>query len=361
MKLPRGIHKRGDKYYIQYFYEGRRRRETAGRTLTAAKRLLTKRKNEIDEGRLGLKKAPRVTFEEASEQFLEYCRQNLKDPGRPAITIGHGSKLFCGKYLKDITSWDIELYKKARRNSTMKNGKRISNTTVRKELQHLNRLFVLAGEWGMVPSGYNPVRSVKKPSENKGRVPELSEGHEARLLEACSPGIHPIVKFAIYTGCRRGEILGLTWDRVDMEQGFIYLDDTKTGDPRVVPLCKTGLEILQGLRHRDSYVFQNERGEPYTCVRASFNRAKEKAGLDGLTFHDLRHVFASRLRRRGASLGDIAELLGHKGLRMTLRYAHLTPGYLKNVVGLMDESETQSATKSAIPNAGVAKVVPLSI
>ena len=172
MKLPRGIHKRGDKFYIQYFYESRRRRETAGRTLTAAKKLLTKRKNEIDEGRLGFKKAPKVTFEEASEQFLEYCQQNLKDPNRPAITIGHASKIFSGKYLKDITSWDIEMYKKTRRNTTMKNGKRISDTTVRKELQHLNRLFVLAGRWDMVPDGYNPVKNVKKPSEQQGRVPE---------------------------------------------------------------------------------------------------------------------------------------------------------------------------------------------
>ena len=357
MKLPRGIHKRGDKFYIQYFYEGRRRRESAGRTLTAAKRLLTKRKNEIDEGRLGIKKVPKVTFEEASEQFLEYCRQNLKDPNRPAITMGHASKLMSGKYLKDITSWDIELYKKMRRDTKKKNGKRISDTTIRKELLHLNRLFVLAGRWNLLPDGYNPVKNVKKPSEQQGRVPELSPEEETRLLEVCSPGIRPIVKFAIYTGCRRGEILGLTRDQVDMERGFIYLAETKTGEARVVPLCKTGLEILMGLPHRDGHVFQNERGEPYTCIRASFNRATAKVGLDGLTFHDLRHVFASRLRRRGASLGDIAELLGHKGLRMTLRYAHLTPGYLKNVVELMDESETQTATKTATPIGVVARVV----
>ena len=125
MSLPRGIYKRGDKYYIHYYGDGQRYRESAGRTLTAAKKLLAKRHNEVDEGRLGLKKVPKVTFAEASERFLEYCKQNLKDPNRPAITIGHASKLLSGKYLKDITSWDIELYKKARRNTTMKNGKRI--------------------------------------------------------------------------------------------------------------------------------------------------------------------------------------------------------------------------------------------
>ena len=359
MALPRGIYKRGDKFYIHYYCDGHRYRESAGRTLTAAKKLLAKRHNEVDEGRLGIKKVPKVTFEEASEQFLEYCRQNLKDPARPAITIGHASKHFGGKNLKDITSWDLELYKKARRNTTMKNGKRISDSTIRKELLHLNRLFVLAGEWGMLPQGHNPVRTVKKPPESKGRVPELSEEEEARLLEACSLGIRPIVKFAIYTGCRRAEIFKLTWDCVDEEAGFIYLDETKTGEPRAVPLCEAALEVLQGINHREGNVFLNDKGKPYKCIKASFRRAKKKANL-ALTFHDLRHVFASRLRRCGASLGDIAELLGHKGLSMTLRYAHLSPGYLKNVVQLLNETEIQTATKTATPDGGMVKVVPIS-
>ncbi|MEE9196603.1 MAG: tyrosine-type recombinase/integrase [bacterium] len=100
--------------------------------------------------------------------------------------------------------------------------------------------------------------------------------------------------------------------------------------------------------HREGYVFLNEIGKPFRCLKASFRRAKKQAGLT-LTFHDLRHVFASRLRRRGASLEDIAELLGHKGIGMTLRYAHLTPGYLRDVVRLMNESEIQTATKTATP------------
>ena len=145
-----------------------------------------------------------------------------------------------------------------------------------------------------------------------------------------------------------------------MERAFIFLGDTKTGEPKVVPLCETAQGVLRGMGHREGHLFKNERSKPYKCVRASFNRAKKEAGLDSLRFHDLRHVFASRLRRRGASLGDIAELLGHKGLRMTLRYAHLTPDYLRNVVDLMDEAEIQTATKSATPSAGVAEVVPLS-
>ena len=87
--------------------------------------------------------------------------------------------------------------------------------------------------------------------------------------------------------------------------------------------------------------------------------AKKEAGIT-ITFHDLRYVFASRIRRRGASLEDIAELLGHKGIGMTRRYAHLTPGYLRNVVGLMEESEFQTATESATPESGMGKVVSIN-
>jgi integrase len=119
------------------------------------------------------------------------------------------------------------------------------------------------------------------------------------------------------------------------------------------------LYVLQGIDHQDGYVFLNDKGEPYTCIRASFNRAKKEVGLDSLTFHDLRHVFASRLRRLGASLGDIAEALGHKGIRMTLRYAHLSPDYMKDLVKLLDR-EIQTATKTATPTAGVAEVVSLT-
>ena len=336
-RVDRNIYKRGDSFYIIFRHGGKFHRESVGHTLTAARKLLAKRKSEFNEGNLGAlrKRETRVTFNEAAEQFLEYCKQNLKDPTRPAYTIAHASKLLGERYLKDITSWDIEMYKKMRRN-TKRNGKQVSPTTVRKELLHLNRLYVLADEWGMVPSGYNPVRSVKKPSERKGRVPELSLEEEARLLEACSPGIRPIVKFAIYSGCRRGEIFGLTWDRVDMERGFIYIDKTKSGEPRVVPLCETALDVLRGLSHHDGFVFQNEKGEPYRCIRASFNRAKKKAGLDRLVFHDLRHVFASRLRQLGVSLDDIGEMIGDKTLRMTMRYAHLRPEDTKGLVGLLD-------------------------
>jgi integrase len=340
-RVDRNIYRRGDRFYIILRHDGKFHRVSAGHTLTSARNLLAKRKSEFNEGNYeALRKRARITFDEAAEQFLDYCRQNLKDPTRPAITVAHASKLLGSKYLQDISNWDIELYKKMRR-STKRNGKLISPTTIRKELLHLNRFFVLAEEWGLLPQGYNPVRSVKKPAENKGRVPELSLDEEARLLEACSLGLWSIVKFAIYTGCRQGEILSLTWDQVDMDRRFIYLEETKAGSPRVVPLCEVACGVLEAIDLREGHVFLNEKGKPYRCIKASFRRAKKQVGLT-LTFHDLRHVFASRLRLLGASLGDIAESLGHKSVSTTLRYAHLTPDYMKGVVGPLDNLKAES-------------------
>ena len=344
-RVDKNIYTRGngDTYWVRIACKGRPRIEqAAGRRLKDARALLVKIQNLINEGTIGTKKIPDVTFEEVAERVIEYWQEEIDHPSRPATTIRHASKLFGGVLLRDITAWDIERYKNMRRKTVKKNGQLISDTTIKKELQHLNRLFVLADRWDLVPSGHNPVKKVEKPKENEGRVPELSDEDEKRLLLACSPGIRPIVKFAIYSGLRQGEILGLTWDRVDIKGCLVYLDKTKSGKPRHVRLCQTAVNILKSLHNGsgEGHMFVNPKTErPYTKgMRHSFEKAKKEiAGIEDLTFHDLRHVFASRLRRRGASLGDIAEALGHKSITMTLRYAHLSPDYMGSVVELLDQ------------------------
>lgn len=343
-RVDKNIYTRGngDTYWVRIACKGRPRIEqAAGRRLKDARALLVKIQNEINEGTIGTKKVPDVTFEEVAERIIEHWQEELGHPSRPTTTIKRASKLFGGMLLRDITAWDIERYKNMRRKTVKKNGKPISNTTIRKELLHINRFFVLAERWDLAPQGQNPVKKVEKPRENEGRVPELSPEEEKRLLLDCTPGIRPIVKLALYTGLRQGEILGLTWDKVDLENCQVYLDKTKTGKPRHVRLCRTAMEVLASLNNGqdEGHMFINPKtGRPYTkSIKSSFDRATKRAGIEGLTFHDLRHVFASRLRRRGASLSDIAEALGHKGVTMTLRYAHLSPDYMGSVVGLLDQ------------------------
>jgi integrase len=151
---------------------------------------------------------------------------------------------------------------------------------------------------------------------------------------------------AFNTGMRRGEILGLTWDQVDLKHGFILLEVTKNGERKEIPINGMLRTTLQGLtRHIDSpYVFwQGENGNRYKAVTRSFKTACTKADIKDFHFHDLRHTFASQLVMAGVDLTTVKELLGHKSITMTLRYAHLAPSHKAKAVDILDQQLADSA------------------
>jgi integrase len=135
---------------------------------------------------------------------------------------------------------------------------------------------------------------------------------------------------------RRGEILGLKWDQV--RNGFIYLDKTKTNEPRQIPLNTTMEALFRDIRRDQQlgsvYVFGYNEQE-LKSVKTAFNSAVKRAGIVDFRFHDLRHTFASHMVMSGASLKDVQEILGHKTLSMTLRYAHLAEAHKKQAVNLI--------------------------
>ncbi len=137
---------------------------------------------------------------------------------------------------------------------------------------------------------------------------------------------------------RRGEILGLKWERVDLRHGFILLDITKSGKRREIPLNDTLIELFTDMPHgiESVYVFTNEDGDPYKSVKRSFKTALRRAGIHDFRFHDLRHTFASHLVMAGADITSVKEVLGHKSLEMTMRYAHLAPEHKKRTVSILD-------------------------
>ena len=140
---------------------------------------------------------------------------------------------------------------------------------------------------------------------------------------------------ALHTGMRKAEILYLRWKQI--RNGFIYLNKTKTSESRQIPVNETLNTLFQSLpRHlKSDYIFCNKDGKPFE-VRRSFNTALKKAGIEDFRFHDLRHTFASRLVMKGASLKAVQELLGHKNIKMTMRYAHLSEDFKKEAVRLLD-------------------------
>lgn len=198
-----------------------------------------------------------------------------------------------------------------------------SPNTIRLHLALLSHLFTVAEkEWGMEALS-NPVERVRKPKLPRGRDRRLVGDEEARLLDACramNPELAAIVGIAIETAMRQGEIMALTWDKVNLAHRTVTLEQTKNGEKRVVPLTTKAVRIFSDLpRNIDGRVWK------YTNdgLRASYQKAVKRAGIEGLTFHDLRHEATSRLFEKGFNPMEVSAITGHKTLQMLKRYTHL--------------------------------------
>jgi len=191
-------------------------------------------------------------------------------------------------------------------------------------------LEVACGEWEWIAT--NPARRVRRRQEPPGRTRYLSRPEIRRLLRESQRLSHPlrvVISLAIATGMRRGEIRGLTWDRVNLGRRLITLTETKTHRPRGVPISDvTAAELDSLTRHISSpYVFPSpaDPARPWDW-RYVWEEARAAAGLDDVRFHDLRHTFATRLVRIGVDLITLQHLLGHSNIGMTARYTHCLEG-----------------------------------
>lgn len=191
----------------------------------------------------------------------------------------------------------------------------------------------------------NPVARVSKPSEPAGRVRYLSDKELERLIEACRASklkeLELIVLLAITTGMRRGEILGLRWPDVDMRRHQAVLLKTKNRERRAVPLVPRVLPLLAEhakVRRLDTdFVFPLLGKDKPLDLAHWFEQALARAKIEDFRFHDLRHTAASYLAMSGATIPEIAAVLGHKTLAMVKRYAHLSDAHTGAVVERMAE------------------------
>lgn len=191
--------------------------------------------------------------------------------------------------------------------------------------------------------GSNPAFRVSKMTEPKGRVRHLSDNERIRLLtevkKASNPFLYPVVVLAISTGARRSEIMNLKWSDVDLDREWAELQDTKNGDRRGLPIKARALNLLRALRaehYSDIWVFPNNENTAPFDIRRSWDKAKKDANVPDFRFHDLRHTCASYLIMDGASLGEIADAMGHKTLQMVKRYAHISDTHKASVVEKMN-------------------------
>lgn len=216
-----------------------------------------------------------------------------------------------------------------------------SDPTLRRYLQAFASLCSWAVHARAVPKGWvHPCKGIKGPKERPGRVRFLDDDERARLLAASRASswdrLYPLVLLALTTGARRGELERLTWADIDMSRALATVHVTKNGAPRVLPLVPAVVELLTALRKQDAQrfdsvarrlVFHSPRrpDQPFEFTPA-WHKAMATAKVKDFRFHDLRHCCASYLAQQGASLLEVADVLGHKTMRMVQRYAHLSTG-----------------------------------
>jgi integrase len=245
--------------------------------------------------------------------------------------------------LADVTPAVIaEARDKLARGVTVRGAPRSPSTAVR-YLAALSHAFAVAvKEWGWLED--SPLRKVAKPKEPRGRVRYLGDEERARLLEECrksdSPDLYCAVVLALSTGGRRMEILSLRWGQADFARRAITLLETKNGEIRSLPLVGHAFDLMAErakVRRIDTdLVFPGRKKNRAVDLRTPFETALKRAGIEDFRWHDLRHSAASYLAMNGATLAEIAEVLGHKTLAMVKRYAHLSQAHTTRVVEAMN-------------------------
>lgn len=318
--------KRGS-WVVSFSYRGSRYWKTVPHvSKSIAKEIEAKWKQEVSsETHLGPRRRAVPRFRDFVSRYLTYSQTHKRPRSheRDILSTKHLLGVFAERRLSQITSADVEDYKSRR----MEEG---GGTGINRELACLRHLYTMAVKWEVVKE--NPVSGVRLLPEPKFNPWIASPEEEASLYREAArqkypPELTPLILVALHTGLRRGELLSLTWDRVDLRQGELRVEG-KTGE-RAVPLGKAAIRAFRSIPRSRIKVFP--RG-----IYKRWLKCAARCGLKGLRFHDLRHTFATRLLERGVDVRTVAELLGHKSLEMTMRYQHPSRRHLHHAVRLLD-------------------------
>ena len=244
--------------------------------------------------------------------------------------------------LSTLKGKDFAVY----RDTRLAQGK--ATNTVRLELAIISHLFNIAKkEWGLDYLA-NPLDNVTKPKGSVPRDRRVGNQEEVALLDALkgcrNEWILPLTEFAVETAMRKSEMLALHWKHINLSRRVAQLETTKNGEPRTVPLSLRAIAILEALpRHESGRVFAVSSD----ALDAAWRRAKQRAGIENLHFHDLRHEGTSRYALSvGKNLLKLQRITGHKTLQMLTRYTHL------NVDDILQDMDAMPPKPPAPPAGG---------
>ncbi|MHB2021531.1 MAG: site-specific integrase [Candidatus Xenobia bacterium] len=316
------IRKRGD---LQWEARIRRRGhpvqcktfETKTRAETWARQIET----EMDGGSFVSRvEAESTTLAEALDRYVTEVTSRKKHVAKEAPRVrALQSRRIALKTLAAVRGKDVAAFIRERE------AEGVGANTIRLDLAVLSHLYNIArSAWGM-ESLHNPVELVRtqRPKLPRGRERRLQDDEEARLLKAARAyggAMEALIGFAIATALRRGELVAMRWEHVDRKARILVVPETKNGTPRRVPLSSAALQLLEALPRRiDGRVW----GMRPDSISQAFERIRHAGGIEGLTFHDLRHEATSRLFEKGLNPMEVAAITGHKTLQMLKRYTHL--------------------------------------
>ena len=376
--MAKGIYKRGEVYWIAYAdLDGKIIRETSkSKKFKEAEDLLIQRRQSIREGKMPeIKRIANYTFDNLVTDYLKWAARQ-RAFSKKEFVVNQLKERFSKLPLRRFDTRLVEAYQSERLHMgkmVLKNEAIVANkpATINRHIATLKHMFTKAVEWDMVEEEtLKRIRRAKMLEENNRRLRYLSKEECHTLVDACVDYLKPIVITALNTGMRKGEILSLKWDNIDMNNGFILLGSgmTKNGERREIPINATLRATFEKLykgtvkkpRRIDvPYVFyrlvyddstgkRTSTGKAFDNVQRSFVSACKRAKIRDFHFHDLRHCFASHLVMAGIDITTVKELLGHKTLTMTLRYAHLAPSHKVKAVDILDQALNNSPTSQLL-------------
>jgi len=332
VQVSRGtVYLRGKTWTIGYTVGRRRVREAIGPSKKLAEMVLKKRITEAIENRWFKRRATGdIPFNEFARTYFERHSVMLKSVHAERVRVDFWAKHFGFRPIGQITRAEIEDWQRRKRQTN-------KPATVNRYLSRLRHMLNRAVEWELLDE--SPMKRLKFFPENNRRLRYLSIEECNRLLDACiAPHMKAIVTVALHTGMRLGEILSLQGRDLDLSTGLIVIRDSKNGEARHVPMDSGVRELLSGYipTSESGYVFPSASGGRLSTVQNAFRNARRRADLGDLHFHDLRHTFASHWMMNGGDLYALKEILGHKSIAMTQRYAHLSPAYKRAMVTRME-------------------------
>ena len=348
------LFKRGRTWWMSFTYQGQQTQKSTGvKDRKLAEKIYCKIMTQIAEGKW-FERLPgdEKTFKEMMDRYMtEHSIPNKKSWQRDRDSLTHIFPVFGELTLPEITSPRISEYKSHRRLEGA------APATINKELALMKHAFTLAiKEWEWARE--NPVKNVRMEKEPPPRDRWLTYEEEGRLLSVCPAWLKEIIIFAIETGARRGEILSLTWNEVNLPGRLATILGQKTAVNRSIPLTQRVFEILKTRgRSRskvrsiyEDLVFTYPEGKrvDISDLRLAFQGALRKAGIQGFRFHDLRHSFASRWAQAGIDTYTIQTLMGHKSFSTTQRYAHHNSQSLRRGMRLFEAVRDENAGKDFI-------------